>query len=200
MTRILVNMMILLVLVPGQGLAGPQVTTGIDTEAGLPYWELRDGPLALRLVQRLPDQTRAFFMGRGFTTAQAERIAQSCVFQSVYKNTAAAGSTTVIDYDLTAWQVRHGGKLSRLKVREDWRSEWQQAKAKSAAAIAFEWSLLPTRQRYQANDYNWGMTIYNLPPGSKFDLEVVWQEDGERKTATINAIECAPDIHPEPES
>jgi hypothetical protein len=175
-----------------------EVLTGIDAEAQLPFWELRVPGMSLRLVQRLPDQTRAYFMGRGFTPAQAEPIAQSCVFQTIYKNTAPAGSPWVIQYDLKQWQVEHDGKMGKLKVREDWHGQWQQQQVKLAAAIAFEWSLLPTRQTYRANDYNWGMTSFNLPPGSHFDLQLRWQENGVVKTARMEHLECAADIHPPP--
>ena len=59
--------------------------TGTDEAAQLPFWEWQDGVMSIRLVQRLPDQTRAFFMARGFDKQHAETIAQSCIFQTVYK-------------------------------------------------------------------------------------------------------------------
>ena len=175
-----------------------ELLTGTDAEAQLPFWELRVPGMSLRLVQRLPDQTRAYFMGRGFTAVQAEQIAQSCIFQTIYKNTASAGSPMVIKYDLQQWQVEHDGKVGKLKVREDWHGQWQQQKIPPAAAIAFEWSLLPTRQTYKANDYNWGMTSFNLAPGSRFDLQLRWQENGVAKSARMENLECAADIHPQP--
>ncbi len=175
-----------------------EVLTGTDAEAQLPFWELRVPGMSLRLVQRLPDQTRAYFMGRGFSKAQAEQIAQSCIFQTIYKNTAHAGSPLIIDYDLGQWQVLHAGKVSKLKLREDWQRHWQLQKINTAAAIAFEWSLLPTRQTYKANDYNWGMTSFALPPGSQFDVLLHWQENGVAKNARMQHLECAPDIHPQP--
>ena len=176
-----------------------EVRTGIDADVQLPFWELRVPGMTLRLVQRLPDQTRAFFMARGFSAAQAEQIAQSCVFQTIYKNTAQASSPLVIEYDLTQWQVAHNGKIGQLKVREIWRTQWQQQQILPAAAIAFEWSLLPTRQTYKANDYNWGMTSFNLPPGSHFDLRLRWRENGVAKSAQMEHLECAADIHPQPD-
>lgn len=175
-----------------------EVITGMDADAELPFWELRVAGMSLRLVQRLPDQTRAYFMGRGFSKAQAEQIAQSCIFQTIYKNTAPADSPLIIAYDLNLWEVQHDGKVSKLKVREDWHRQWRQQQVKPAATIAFEWSLLPTRQTYKANDYNWGMTSFNLAPGSRFDLQLRWQENGMAKTARMEQLECAADIHPQP--
>jgi hypothetical protein len=57
------------------------VNTGIDAEVQLPYWEVVEHGISMRLVQRLPDQTRGFFEARGFSVADSELIAQSCVFQ-----------------------------------------------------------------------------------------------------------------------
>ena len=46
------------------------INTGTDAEAELPYWEVVEHGVSIRLVQRLPDQTRGFFQARGqfFTT------------------------------------------------------------------------------------------------------------------------------------
>lgn len=42
--------------------------------------------MEIRLIQRLPDQTRGCFIARGFATASADRVARSCVYQSVQRN------------------------------------------------------------------------------------------------------------------
>ena len=174
------------------------VTTGIDEEAGLPYWQLTQGDLSLRLVHRLPDQTRGFFQARGFSTADAERVAQSCLFQTIFKNAAPATAKSVIDYDLKQWTVHAGGKKTQLKTREDWQQEWTARSVSPAAQLAFEWSLIPTRQRYGAGDYNWGFSIFNLAPGTRFDLDLVWRENGARRSGRINGIVCAPDVEVPP--
>jgi len=175
-----------------------KVLTGTDEDAQLPFWEWRDDAVSLRLVQRLPDQTRAFFMGRGFSREHAERIAQSCIFQTVYKNISTSASPSLIEYDLTQWKVLHKGKVLPLKTKEAWEEEWKKLKASQTVQIAFLWSLIPTQQRYEPQDYNWGMTSYNLPPGEKFDLEVTWRKDGVKQTALIRNIQCAPDVHLDP--
>ena len=176
------------------------VLTGTDESAKLPFWEWRTDSVSLRLVQRLPDQSRAFFMARGFNKQQADLIARSCIFQTVYKNITTASQQRVVEYNLQDWEVIHDGDTRSLKIREKWMQQWRQEKIPQAAQIAFEWSLLPTHQRYQAQDYNWGMTSYNLPPGSEFDLIMKWTENGNQKTGRINDIKCAPDVHLEPEN
>ena len=178
--------------------AHSEVLTGTDEVAQLPFWEWRSPVISIRLVQRLPDQSRAYFTARGFSKEHAELIAQSCVFQTVFKNVAKAGAKDIINYDLSKWKVTAEGKQTKLKLREDWAKQWAQLKTPGKAKIAFKWSLLPTRQTYKAQDYNWGMSLYGLEPGTRFDLLMVWTENQMEKTATIKNIECAPDVHLEP--
>lgn len=174
--------------------AGAAVNTGTDVDAGLPYWEVVEGGVSIRLVQRLPDQTRGFFAARGFSEADAERIAQSCVFQTVFRNVSTAPAESVIEYDLRQWVVRTAGVKRKVKTREDWQQEWTLRNAPQTARIAFEWALLPTRHRYLSGDYNWGMTLFDLKPGSVFDLDVVWREDGKDRAQHLKGVRCAPDI------
>ena len=176
-----------------------EVQTGIDPEAQLPYWELRNPEMSLRLVQRVPDQTRAFFLARGFTNDNAELIAQSCVFQTVFKNTSHQTSPSPLQYNLKEWTVLFENQARKMKLREDWKPEWIKREVPIAAQLAFEWALYPTWQVYQPGDYNWGMSIFNLRPGSVFDLEVVWQQSGKKHTAIIKDIKCAEDIYVAPQ-
>jgi hypothetical protein len=182
-----------LVLLPAACPAA-SVTTGTDEQARLPYWQLSDESMSLRLVQRLPDQTRGFFLARGFSPEHAERIAQSCVFQTVFHNTSNAGVSSPLVYNLRDWVVYVDGKQQGLKTREDWDSEWRQLGTSQAARIAFEWALYPTRQTYKPGDYNWGMSIFNLSPGTRFNVKVVWRQHGKIHSDIIEGIECAPDI------
>lgn len=174
------------------------VKTGKDESAHLPYWEWNSKAKTIRLVQRLPDQSRAYFMARGFNRSNAEIIAQSCVFQTIYRNSSSPDAPHIITYDLSKWYVVSQGKQKPLKTREDWLQEWKKKKINPAALIAFEWSLIPTRQQYQATDYNWGMSVFNLPPGEHFDLHMLWTVDGEQQTGIIPNMQCAPDIHMDP--
>ena len=174
------------------------VDTGVDEEARLPYWEIVEPDVSIRLVQRLPDQTRGFFQARGFSVEDSERIAQSCVFQTVFKNTSAAPASNTIEYNLREWVVRTAGAHRGLKTREDWEQEWDARRAPAAARLAFEWALLPTRQTYRSGDYNWGMSIFSLKPGQEFDLDVVWYRNGAKHMALLKGVRCAPDIHLKP--
>jgi hypothetical protein len=168
---------------------------GVDETAKLPFWSITNQGVSIRLVQRLPDQSRAFFMARGFSPEHAEVIAQSCVFQTVFKNIShKTENPSPVSYNLRNWVVMHDGKNKLMKVREDWDKEWKARNAPMPAQIAFKWGLFPTEQVYQPGDYNWGMSMFNLKPGSKFDLKVVWVQHGKSSSAIIKNIECAPDV------
>ena len=175
------------------GVAMAEIKTGIDAEAQLPYWEIAEPNVSVRLVQRLPDQTRGFFEARGFAKADAETIAQSCVFQTVFKNLSTPARPVTIDYDLKEWRVWAGAAQRQLKTREDWQREWAARGIAQPARLAFEWALLPTRQTYHVSDYNWGMSVYDLKPGTRFALDVVWRENGKSRRARIDGVHCAPD-------
>jgi len=178
--------------------AAAVISTGTDAEAELPYWEVVEHGVSIRLVQRLPDQTRGFFQARGFSIADSELVAQSCMFQTVIKNVAPPSDQKVIEYNLDEWVVHAAGAQRRMKTREDWQKEWNARRAPKAAQLAFEWGLLPTRQTYRPGDYNWGMSIFNLAPGTPFDLDVVWRQGGERRSARLKGVVCAPDIRVSP--
>jgi hypothetical protein len=94
---------------------------------------------------------------------------------------------------LDDWRILHRGDSGKLMTRERWDAVWQEDEASQAARIALRWSLLPTRQRFEPGDYNWGMTAFGLPSGSAFDLEMVLHLGGEKVTRTIDGIVCAPD-------
>lgn len=174
------------------------LSTGTDEQAQLPYWEISDASMVLRLVQRLPDQTRGFFTARGFSAEHAEVIAQSCVFQTVFKNQSQHGAPSPLEYDLREWIVSMAGAAQGMKTREDWKVQWQRLGVALPAQLAFEWSLYPTQQVYQAGDYNWGMSTFNLKPGTAFDLKLVWRQHGRVHSETIRGMRCAPDVDSTP--
>jgi len=174
------------------------VTTGKDEQSLLPYWQVQDKGLMLRLVQRLPDQTRAFFMSRKFSPAHAERIATSCVFQTVFKNISHESTPSPLTYNLRDWVIYHQGEKRGLKTREDWETEWDQTDTSKMSKMDFYWALIPTTMTYEPGDYNWGMSLFDLRPGATFDLKIVWQQHGKTRAHTIRNIQCSPDIHPDP--
>ena len=169
---------------------GAEILLDENPENGLRSWEWREAGVSLLLVQRLPDQTRAFFLARGFTSEAVERIANACVFQTVFRN---EGSRTLV-YDLDDWQVVHDGQRQGLLTRERWAETWHDGEASEAARISLHWAHLPTRQKFEPGDYNWGMSSFGLPPGKSFDLAVEVTLGGESITRKMPGILCADDV------
>jgi hypothetical protein len=173
-------------------LADISQTTAPDS--GLKRWTLTQGALELQLVQRLPDQTRAFFLARGFPAATADAIARSCVFQTIARNTASTEAPSSVTIDLNAWQIIHDGKTKPVKLKEIWDQTWGNA-VPSAARLAFRWATFPTLQTFEpAQDYNWGMISFGPPPGETIDIKVIWHENQNRKSAVIQAVTCPTDL------
>jgi len=177
-----------------------QVVHEVDESTKLETWKLIQSDLELQLVQRLPDQTRGFFQGRGFTKQQANDIATQCVLQSIVKNTASDKNNSAISVSLKEWHVKVDGQLRRIKLKEDWAKQWSliqddNLKVKKSAQIAFRWATFPSEQIFQpGGDYNWGMISFGLKPGEKFDLHVFWKVDNQLKNEWIKDIECPKDL------
>lgn len=170
------------------------VETGVNTESQLKNWKLSEGALSLELIQRLPDQTRAFFLARGFSVAIANDIGTQCVFQAIGKNTASKIQGHSVSYDLHDWRLLVDGNDRGIKLKQKWDSEWTDSDISKAARVAFRWATFPTQQSFEAGgDYNWGMISFGLPPGSVFDLQLVWRQDNIVKTQWIKQIECPAD-------
>jgi hypothetical protein len=171
------------------GRVSAEVTLGQDPDTGLRSWTWTEQGVSVRLVQRLPDQTRAFFLARGFGSQDADRIARACVFQTIFRN----DGQRPVEYDLSDWSIAHQGERLHLRTREVWDPEWASQGIDDSAQTAFRWALLPTVQRFEPGDYNWGMTSFGLPPGEQFDLSLLVSIDGKAVTAEIPSIACAVD-------
>ena len=173
-----------------------------NPETQLQSWTLSEDNFELKIAQLLPDQTRAFYIARGFSKNIAEDIATNCMMQTIAKNTTSKQSENAITIHLKEWQIKiknHSEantqeNLQHIKLKETWDDEWKEDSVTPAARIAFRWATFPTEQTYEPNgDYNWGTTSFGLSPNSIFDLNVVWHQGGETKNAWIKNISCAED-------
>ena len=180
-------------LIAGQ--AAASVETRTDPAGGLQSWQLLAHDFSLQLIQRLPDQTRAFFQARGFSKDEADRIATSCVLQAIGKNTSHAPNGSSIEYNLADWTLRVNGKDQKVKLKSDWEQEWaQDERVSKAARIAFRWATFPSQQNFEPDgDFNWGMISFGLPPGASFDLQVKWRQNKQLHQQWIKHIQCPED-------
>ena len=178
------------------------IKTKTDPETQLQSWTLSDGNFELKIAQLLPDQTRAFYIARGFSKEIADDIATNCMMQTIAKNTAAKKSENAITIYLKEWQIKTKNhskadskkKLQGIKLKETWDNEWGKDTVTPAARIAFRWATFPTEQTYEPNgDYNWGTNSFGLSPNSLFDLNVVWHQGNAIKNVWIKNISCAED-------
>lgn len=171
-----------------------EITTSSDPETGLSAWKLSAHGFELELIQRLPDQTRAFFQGRGFSSEIADEIGRNCVFQTIGKNRMNKKSGEAITISLKRWRIRTGNRIQGIKLKESWNKEWSDSQVDNAARIAFRWATFPTEQIFEpSGDYNWGMISFGLPPQSTFDLNVVWTHGNKEKSQWIKDIQCPED-------
>ena len=175
-------------------LCGAEVLRSANEENGLEKWHFIDSGIEIELVQRLPDQTRALFMNHAFSREVIEQLALSCMFQTIIRNTGKSGAEQTISIDLTQWRMQHAGKTSGILQKEPLLASWSDEDADAAAKLVIRWGMFPTQQEYLPGDYNWGLTAYGVPPGSRFDLAVTWQEDEVQRRGEIKDIMCAPDV------
>ena len=175
-------------------LCGAEVLRSANEENGLEKWHFIDSGIEIELVQRLPDQTRALFMNHAFSREVIEQLALSCMFQTIIRNTGKSGAEQTISIDLTQWRMQHAGKTSGILQKEPLLASWSDEDADAAAKLVIRWGMFPTQQEYLPGDYNWGLTAYGVPPGSRFDLAVTWKEGEVQRRGEIKDIMCAPDV------
>jgi hypothetical protein len=175
-------------------LCGAEVLRSANEENGLEKWHFIDGDIEIELVQRLPDQTRALLMNHAFSTAVIEQLALGCMFQTIIRNSGKSSTGQVVSIDLTQWRMQHAGRTGSILLKEPLLASWSDEDADPAAKLVIRWGMFPTQQDYLPGDYNWGLTAYGIPPGSRFDLVVTWEEGGTQRSGEIKDIVCAPDV------
>jgi len=189
--RLLVLYLVFLVM---PSLLSAKVSHSVDSETQLESWKIDDNGMQLELIQRLPDQSRAFFQGRGFTSKVADDISKSCIFQVIARNSKAKKNGLPITVRLQEWLVVFNEQQQGIKLKEAWDADWSINEVNKAARIAFRWATFPTEQTFDAGgDYNWGMISIGLTPGDKFDLKVNWTEDKQQKNQWLKNLKCPTD-------
>jgi len=170
------------------------IKLSIDAETNLKGWKFNQGDMELELLQRTPDQTRGFFLARGFSTIVANDIATSCVFQTIVRNKGSETRGKPIVVSLKKWKILKNSKSLPLKLKEDWNQEWADTRVKPSAQLAFRWATFPTDQTFNpAGDYNWGMISFGLQPGESFDLNIHWNVAEKSNQAIIKKMQCPED-------
>lgn len=149
------------------------------------------GGLKLEIAPLNLDQVQAFYIGRGFSPADAGFIAETgCIFRSAIGNAGTGANDPKVTVQLANWRVIVDGKATPPMTREIWAKAWAARGVDESQTIAFYWSLFPSEQLYRPSDYNWGLISFALSPGARFDLELHWSQAGEERTQVLKNLEC----------
>lgn len=159
----------------------------ISEETGMATWETEDKGVYFRLTQISQEQAQAFMLARGMDAKSASEFASTCVFMSVLRN----DSKKPIKYRLAEWRyVPQQGKPQLMLTKHDWLARWQPRNFSKPVKTAFEWSQFPVEQTFSPGDWNQGMTTYEIPPGSRFDVTYRWWQGGKLFEGTLRNVEC----------
>lgn len=158
-----------------------------DPETGLSTWETNTQGVYLRLTQISPEQARAFMLNRGMDRQSVEEFAHACVYMTVVRN----DSGQPIDHNLSDWRyLPQGGESRAMLTKRSWLARWQRRNFPRPVTVAFEWSQFPTEQVFSPGDWNQGMTTYELPAGSQFDVLYRWRQDGRLHEGKLQNVRC----------
>lgn len=161
-------------------------------------WEATEHGVTFSLMQILPDQIDAFYLGRGFTLNQIKPYAKTCVYMGVLRNDSASGK---IHFLRNSWSIvnkdKDKNKLQYPKANSEWIAKFKLLKVKPSALIAFRFAQLPEEQEYETGgDWNQGMLSVNLPVPTKddkksqFDITVRWDIKGKPYELTLQEVKC----------
>ncbi len=178
---------LLLGLLPPTAIAQQQRTSNPAT--GAKTWSLSHAGVHFSLTQILSQQGDAFYVNRGFSLDEIKPFTSSCVFMTVLRNDAAAGT---VHFLRSNWQVRVDGQAHRFKTVAEWLEFFRTRQVAKSALIAFQWAQFPPEQEYEpGGDWNQGMLAVGLGAGQSFDITAHWDVDGKPDSATLQGVECA---------
>jgi hypothetical protein len=159
----------------------------VSAETGLATWEAESRGVHLRLTQISQEQARAFMLARGMDEKSVDEFAGTCVFMTVLRN----DSRQPIKYSLSEWRyVTDGGKQQLMLTKHDWLARWQPRNFGKPVKIAFEWSQFPFEQKFSQGDWNQGMTTFELPTESRFDVIFRWRQQGKLHEGVVRHVQC----------
>jgi hypothetical protein len=154
--------------------------------------KLEQNGLKLEIAPLLPDQVRAFFLGRGFSATDADHIVTTgCVFRSAIGSAFRNTGEPAVSVSLSRWRVRQtSGEAHPPVTRDKWAVHWKKRAIGEDAATAFHWALFPAEQTFAPTDYNWGLLTFGLPPATRFTLELYWRTGERDYNARLENLQC----------
>jgi hypothetical protein len=179
----------LVVLTPARAVALQEGVTrhSVAEDSGLSTWEVDTKGVHLRLTQISPEQARAFMLNRGMDKQSVEEFAHTCVYMTVVRNEGKQP----IGHNLAYWHYApEGGQPRSMQTKHDWLTRWQPRNFSKPVKLAFEWSQLPVGQTFAPGDWNQGMTTFELPAGSRFDVLYRWKQNDKLHEGKLQNVQC----------
>lgn len=180
--------LVVMLICTGIAIAKPGETRhDVSAETGLATWETENKGVHLRLTQISQEQAKAFMLARGMDEKSVNEFAGTCVYMSVLRN----DSNKPIKYCLVEWRyVAENGIRQLMLTKHDWLARWQPRNFSKPVRIAFEWSQLPVEQTFSPGDWNQGMTTFEMPAESRFDVIYRWWQNGKIHEGTLQNVQC----------
>lgn len=159
----------------------------VDGETRLTTWETESDGVHFRMTQISPEQARAFMQARGLDEKSVDEFARTCVYMTVLRNE----SRSPIKYCLAEWRYTpEFGTPQTMLGKHDWIAKWRPRKLAKPVKLAFEWSQFPFEQTFAPGDWNQGMTTFELPAGSRFDVTYRWWKDDKLQEGRLENVQC----------
>ena len=166
---------------------GGETRYTLSSDTGIGTWETESYGVHLRMTQIAPDQARAFMAARGMDEKSVEEFARHCVFMTVLRNE----SRQAINYCLADWRyVPEDGVPQVMLTKHDWLARFQPRNQPKAVKLGFEWAQFPVEQTFFPGDWNQGMTTFELPPGSRFDVVYRWRQGKKHHEGILKNVQC----------
>lgn len=148
-----------------------------------------DEDFYLRFVFRTPEQTAAFYEGRGFPKVAINRIVQSCYVTVILKSR----TDDIIWLELDNWEFKTNNKKIQRYQRAYWEKQWQEVNLKQAFRSTFGWTLLPeVRELQPAESVSGNITL--TAQTEPFSLSMRFargkNKKGKMKTLRLNDLYC----------
>ena len=123
--------------------------------------------LVLHAQARTPDQTTAFYIGRGFPAAMLKEFNKACFVTVSMRHTRP----DVVWLEPARWRLRDArGHIIKRHDRHYWNRVWKTINAPHAHRATFGWTQLPESRDLQP-DEPVGGNITIVPPTGPFSLE-----------------------------
>ena len=180
----------LIVLLGGLA-SGATISRHDQTASGLMGWRVKDENIKIELNPLQKDQVRAFYLGRGFSAALAERIAKACVYQVVIENVSDPKTRLPLEVKLSDWRLNDDSGPQVLRSKDEWILDWTALGASAASMLAFKWATFPSQQDFKlTGDYGWGMILFGNQIGETFDLLLKWHTEDQLVEQFVPDLSC----------